>query len=378
MRIAIVASNWRPLTNDDKNIFAPGTIIVTLADGLVDNGHEVTLFAPVGTKTKAKLISEGLNAASEDYYDLWQEDPASFYHVQLQYELNLISKAFEMAQNNEFDVIQIHKTNIEIYFSNFAKCPVVVSAHSSYNEGMTKHFSAADEARLKKYEKSCFYTAPSEFIKNQVDFKHIKVVNHGLDEQTFKFAPDGGKNMLYTGRLIARKGVDLAIDVALLANKKLDVIGDIRPTQIHQDFWLQLKDKISSNNEIIEYIGCKSYEEMPVYFQNAKLLVYPIRQPETFGLVLIEAMACGTPIVAFNIGPVKEIVQDGVTGFLCEPGDTKKMAELVNKIYNMPEAEYRQMRKNCRAIVEAKFTNEKMVQAYEDYFKYAIEEYSSN
>ena len=378
MRIAIIASNWRPITADEKNIFAPGIIITTLADGLVEKGHKVTLFAPLGTKTKAKLVSLGLRAASDDHYDLWQKDPASFYHVQLQYELNLISEAFEMAQNNEFDVIQIHKTNIEIYFSNFVKCPVVVSAHNSYSEGMTKTFSVADELRTKKYQKNCFYTAPSKFIKAQVSFKHIEVINHGVDDTIFKFDPKGGENILFAGRLISRKGVDLAVEVALRANQPIDLIGDIRPIQVHQDFWLKVKEKVSANNKSVKYLGFKSSAQMPEYFQKSKLLIYPVRQPETFGLVLIEAMACGTPVVAFDLGPVKEIVQDGVTGFLCKPGDTKKMAELVNKIYDMPKAEYEKMRKNCRALVEEKFTNKKMVDSYEAFFNQAIKEYKAS
>jgi len=377
MKIGIVASNWRPLKGDDKNVFAPGIIITALADGLVDRGHEVTLFAPCGTETKAKLVSENLNAASEDYYDLWMQDPATFWHIQLQYELMLVSKAFEMAKSGEFDILQIHKTNIEIYFSNLVDCPVVVSAHTAYNEGMTHLFTLADEARLNKYRDNCFYTTPSSYIKNLVDLKHIEVIPHGIDLDQFKFDAEGSDDLIFTGRMIERKGADVAVDVATATHKKLKMIGDIRPTDTHQKFWAALKTKIDKNLDI-EYLGFKTYFQMPDIYAKAKALVYPVSLPETFGLVLIEAMACGTPIIAYDLGPVREIVEDGVTGFICSPGDTEAMKIAINKIYDMSKEEYSAMRRACRDRVEKFYTTQKMTDGYEKLFEKAIHEYRKN
>lgn len=374
MRIGIVASNWRPLKGDDKNVYAPGVIITTLADGLVDRGHKVTLFAPNGTKTKAKLISENLNAASEDYYDLWMNDPGTFWHIQLQYELMLVSKAFEMAKSGLFDVLQIHKTNIEIYFSNLVDCPVVVSAHSAYHEGMTQFFSPADEKRLEKYQDTCFYTSPSNFIKDCVKFKNIEVIPHGVDLELFKFDSTGGEELLFTGRIVERKGADVAVDVSLATKKPLKMVGDLRPTKTHREFWKTLKKRIGENEDI-EYLGFKTYFQMPAIYAKAKALIYPVILPETFGLVLIEAMACGTPVIAFDKGPVKEIVEDGVTGFVCPSGNNKAMEEAISKIYNMNEKDYLAMRQACRKRVEENYNVNKMIDGYECVFEKAIDAY---
>ncbi|MGB2762611.1 MAG: glycosyltransferase, partial [Minisyncoccales bacterium] len=102
----------------------------------------------------------------------------------------------------------------------------------------------------------------------------------------------------------------------------------------------------------------------------AKLLLLPIQWEEPFGLVMIEAMACGTPVIAFRRGSVPEIIKDGVTGFICKPNDLNLMIKTVKKIYQMPEAEYKKMRHNCRRHVEKNFSVEKMVDNYEKvYYK---------
>lgn len=375
MKIAIVASNWWPIPGGVNNIFAPGVIILSLADNLVERGHDVTLFAPKDTQTKAKLISENLNSAYDDYQSEWREDFASYMQIEQQYEMVLLSKAFEMAKENQFDLIHVHKTNLEIYFSQLISCPMLVTSHNSYlNPPMGSIFSQADEIRLKKYKNNCYYAALSNFMKKEADLNFVDVIYHGIDLIKYPFNQEGGKSLLYVGRMVKRKGPDSAIKIADALLKPLKLIGDIRPSKINQAYWQEI-EKAINNSANSEYLGFRPHNQMSFFYQQSKILLFPIREPESFGLTLIEAMACGTPVVAFDQGPVKEIVQDGITGFVCPADDIGGMVKAVKKIYEMSDNEYQKMRHNCRKHVEENFTVKKMVDGYEKVYGKVIEDW---
>lgn len=374
MKIAMIASNWRDIPGDKNNIFAPGIIILSLADALVDRGHEVTLFAPKNTITKAKLISEDLNSSYHDFPALWKDEQEVYLQVQLQYEMVLLSKAFEMANNGEFDLVHVHKTSLEIYFSQLIPCPMVVTSHLSYLESSGKLPTDADKIRLKKYKDTCYYTALSNFVKNQVDLNFIDTVYNGLDLKNYPFDKYGGEDLLFVGRMIERKGPDTAVKIANDLRKKLKLIGDIRPSKVNRAYWEGLESEIKRTS-YCEYLGFLNYKTMYPYYQKAKVLLFPIREPESFGMAIIEAMACGTPVVAFDLGPASEIIKDGETGFVCPLNDVEAMAQAVNKIYSMSEEEYQQMRKNCRRHVENKFTVNHMVEGYEKVYEQVIKDW---
>lgn len=374
MKIAMIASNWRDISSDTNNIYAPGIIILSLVDLLVERGHDVTLFAPKNTKTKAKLISEGLNSSYHDFRSLWDKDQEVYLQIQLQYEMVLLSKAFEMANNGEFDLVHVHKTLLEVYFSKLIPCPMVVTSHLPYLESLGKLSTDADKIRLKKYKNICYYTALSDFVKNQVDLNFVSTIYNGLDLKNYPFDQSGGDHLLFVGRMIERKGPDVAVKLADDLKKKLKLIGDIRPSKINRTYWTALESEIKRTS-YCEYLGFINYKKMYQYYQKAKVLLFPIREPESFGMAIIEAMACGTPVIAFDLGPVSEIIENGKTGFICPPNDINAMANAVKKIYAMDEKEYQQMRKNCRSRVENKFTTYHMADGYEKVYHKVIEDY---
>lgn len=376
MKIGIIASNWRPVPGGEKNIFAPGLIIKSIADGLVDLGHDVTLFAPEGTVTRAKLMSEGLKSAFEDYHNEWQNDLATFLQIEQEYEMVLLSKAFEMANDSKFDIIHVHKTNIEPFFANFINCPMVITSHNSYLKAKAPIFSKADTIRLKKYKNNCYYTALSKFIQNEVDLNFVGVVHNGISLGKYPFSKNGGNDLLYVGRMIESKGPDLAIEIAKKTKKDIKLLGDIRAGKQNQIFWEKLKEKIDES-KVIDYVGFVSYEKVSKYYQDAKILVVSIREPESFGLTMVESMACGTPVIAFDVGGVREIIKDGDTGYICPSGDVEAMVRAVEKIYQMSEDEYQNMRRVCRKHVEENFSSKKMVSGYEKVYKKVLEDWEN-
>ena len=374
MKIALVASNWRPISSAEKNVFAPGLIILELADRLVERGHEVTLFAPKNTITRAKLISEGLNSVYEDYLDLLYSDLPTFLKIEQQYEMVLLSKAFEMAQQKDFDVVHVHKTNIEPYFSNLINCPMVITSHNSYLIGKSSVLSPADKIRLKKYGQSCYYTALSKFIAGEVPLNFLGIVGNGIDLDQYKFDSKGNETMLFVGRLIQSKGPDVAVKLAEELKKPIQVVGDIRAGKDDKTFGGKLVEKINQS-KFAKYQGFIPHSEISSVFSNAKLLLFPISEPEGFGLTIIESMACGTPVVAYNLGAVSEIIEDGKNGFLCPPGDYDSLIKAAEKIYNLSDEAYKQMRLACRKKVSEKYTLDLMVSGYEEIYKKAVQEW---
>jgi len=119
----------------------------------------------------------------------------------------------------------------------------------------------------------------------------------------------------------------------------------------------------------IKFIGEIGLKEKDEFLRNAKGLLVPLQWEEPFGLFMTEAMACGTPVIAFNRGSVPEIIKDGKTGFICKPNDLNSMAKAIKRVYQMPEKDYLKMRRLCRQHVEKNFTAERMVSEYEKVYE---------
>jgi len=187
--------------------------------------------------------------------------------------------------------------------------------------------------------------------------------------------------MVMAGRFKKEKGFEEAIAVSERMQKKLLLSGDIRISQ-KEYFNNMILPLIEKSNNLVHFLEFVNHSMIDAFFRKGKLFLFPIRWEEPFGLVMIESMATGTPVVAYARGSVPEIIKDGETGFIVNPSDddvrgswiVKKtgiegLCEAVEKIYSMPESEYKQMRKNCREHVEKNFTVEKMVDNYEKMYQ---------
>lgn len=355
MKILILASNWRIVSPDCST--APERIASILADNLVKRGNEVTLAASGNSVTEAKLFSVTQKSSFED------ENIGRGGHVD--YEFTLIKEAIEYANSNQFDIIHSQFDTRSAILSSCAKMPVIATLHSPIT----------DKTRplLEKYKKDQSYISISNSQRNGApDLNYFATIYHGIDLDKFTFGQGLGGYYLSIGRLIPDKGFHLAIEAANKASVKLHIIG--RP---HPDFGDYLEKEIRSHvGEDLSLREDVPFGEVPDEYSGAKAMLFPLQWEEPFGLTMIEAMACGTPVIAFNRGSVKEVVKDGVTGFVVE--DLDQMVDKIKEIESMPTAKLEEMRKNCREHVEENFTIAKMVDGYEAVYKKVIEDFRNN
>lgn len=289
-------------------------------------------------------------------------------------DLALISKAFSMQK--KFDLYHVNFAGVELIlpFARFVKKPIIITLHGNINERFhSLYFSLFNNLP------HVYFVPISNYQKKFLpSLNFTKTIYHGINTNKYKLNPNGGKYILWTGRAVPEKG----LDILLLIAKKLKRPARVFPI-IKEEYLEWLHEEIIKKRDLISLI-VKVYIDFNVAranliteYQNSKLFLFPLRWEEPFGLTLIESMACGTPVVAYARGSVSEIVKDGETGFIVNPSDSdirgnwiiKKtgidgLCEAVEKIYSMPEEEYKKMRFACRTHVENHFTVERMVDDY--------------
>lgn len=368
MRIAVLASNFIKIPPTPQDVptgysGAPEEIVHRITEGLVKIGHEVTLFASGDSKTSAHLISVTPRASAKD------PDIGIGRHEG--YEYTLISRAYQLVKEGKFDIIHSHFDTKTAYFAPLAFIPTISTMHSPLDRisNILKHF-----------KKTQYYVSISDAQRRAIpDLNYIATIYHGLDISIYPYEGGGGDNMVFVGRILPEKGVHLAIKVSKELDKHLEILGWAAKQSMNY-----YKEKIKpyvDGKKIVNH-GFLTRKSLKQHLKKARLLIFPIQWEEPFGLVMIEAMACGTPVVAYARGSVSEVVKDGVTGFIVNSSSGDKrgdfvvkktgiegLCEAVEKIYSMPEEEYKKMRVACRKHVEEKFTVEKMVTGYEEVYK---------
>lgn len=369
MKIGIIAPIHTPVLSD-----YPGGIEVfnyNISDELSKRGHDVTLFASGDSRTKAKL--EEICPKSLFNIGLDPNNPAQMRRI-IYYETNYFIKLFEKIKKMDFDIIHHNHTMIlPVYLTHLFKISQVLTLHLASPEvamskGLKMIFPGQQEISVVSIS-----LKQREFVP-EINF--IENIYNGIDLTKFSFKENPTENyMAWMGRFVVNKGPEEAAQVAYSANKKLKMAGKIDIGQ-DKEYFESIKRKYFRNGQI-EFIGPLKEKERNTFLQNAKVFLMPIQWEEPFGLVMIEAMACGTPVVAFNRGSVSEIIEDGVTGFICPPNDIEAMVKAVKKIYAMPEEKYQAMRRACRKHVEENFTVEKMVDNYEKVYEKVLADWSN-
>lgn len=373
MRIAVVCSNWVKIGPDSKK----GTEIWVYhyLKGLKKYYPEieVVVFASGDSDVSYPLISIEKKAISQ------QEDEIK--KNQKLFELALISKAFEMEKNFDLYHINIGGGESVLPFSSFIKKPILITPHAFFTSfWQKKYFSLFPKKR------NVFYNALSNYQKNTLPFLNfISTIYHGVDEEKYFFSSEALDYIFFAGRAIPDKGVDLAFEVANLTGRS--VLFNLLRRESFKEWLNELILKNKNNKKIKVYFEKEKKEDLIPFYQKAKLFLFPIRNEEPFGMVMIEAMACGTPVVAFARGSVPEVIKDGETGFIVNPSDDdirgnwiiKKtgiegLCEAVERIYSMPKDQYLKMRRNCRNHVEKKFTLKRMVDEYVEVYRQILKQ----
>lgn len=359
MKIALVNPHifmWDKILRD--SIFAPGKLSIDLANGLVDRGHDVTLFTTGPIKTRAKVepvnlsgINSELKKRDQSLIELIKEDLPTFNKLFKIIEYEILSKSFSKA--NKFDLIHVFITNGPegpIFSKQIKKTPVIFTLHDPFKF----NFPNQEVFDLIKNVK---FTAMSNNQKSHVSgLNVIETIYHGIDIKKFKFNNNPKKYFLSYGRIIEPKGVHHAINACLKTGNKLKISGLHYEGHGGDNYWSTKIKKFVDDKQIFFEGFIKKQKRKNELLGNAEALLFPIEWEEPFGLVIIEANACGTPVIAFNQGSVPEIVKDGINGFIVE--NESEMMEAMKKIHQIN-------RKECREYVKENFSLERMIDGYE-------------
>jgi len=354
----MVAQTDKPIPSPKDAIFAPGVLFYSVANGLANRGHEVIVYA---TKDSDKCGSrlEDLGVYSSHHQKLLTN--AERMQRTGQTELFFISSAVEEFNTGKYDLIHFDGPGRASYFANFVDGPVTCIEHGAPDDQHDLKYDI-DKVRQKKYFNNLNYIAISNRQRQLGSefFNYKAVIYHGIDLKNFEFNPAPNDDLLFIGRIIEEKGVDIAIDVALESGRKLKIFGD----NYGDKYWNKtILPKIDNKN-----ITCSDhlpYDQVGRAYGQSRAMLMPIRWDEPFGMTVIESMACGTPVIAYDRGSMSELIVDGVTGFIIKHGDTKGLLSAINNIDKID-------RKKCRDHVVKKFSLDRMVDEYEEFFKMII------
>jgi glycosyltransferase involved in cell wall biosynthesis len=302
-----------------------------LTERLVEMGVEVTLFAPSGSLTGAHLVEtvEGPLASHPD------ADP------RLHEELHL-AMVMEAARDHRLDLIHSHLHVHALVYSRLIPCPMVTTLHGV-------GWNRAHHTLLQRYRDQPFVSLSDAERGFLPELNYVATIPNGIHLPDFPPGGGGGGYLAFVGRMAPEKAPDLAIETAGAAGIPLRLAGPIEDR--HRAFFEQL-DMRSGD---VEYLGPLRRDDVAKLLGDAVGLLMPLRWDEPFGLVVVESLATGTPVVAWRRGAMVEIVEDGVTGFVVD--DPSSAVGAIGKIGSLS-------REECRAEAERRFSDTRMALDY--------------
>lgn len=340
MKIAQLVYNFHAVLPDSSN--AIYSTVSGLTDGLVDKGNEVSLFAAENSVTRSRLQSVIGNTS---HLEMSNEMRKYYYHL-------LISECYRQAA--DFDIIHSHFSLLASFYAPLVTAPTVMSLHSPIDPAISE---------LLLRFKNNYYISFSLAQRRQLpQLNWVGNIYHGIDTEKFAFNPLPHDYFLYVGRITEDKGVHLAIEAAREAGVPLVIAGK---SYSEDSYWHTHIEKWI-DGKMVKYVGIANFEDKIMLYQNAKALLFPTQRPEPFGMVMIEAMSCGTPIIGWNNGSVPEVVQHKESGFI-----VNSVAEMVQAIKSIDTISRAATRKRAERL----FSIEKMVSGYEKVYARVIEEH---
>ena len=337
MRIAIVAPPWIPTPPPAYG--GTEAVLDVLATGLVQAGHEVMLFATGNSTCKVPIayrFDTSLGVGRDD------ATLTELLHVVSAYE-----------QVKGYDIVHDHTLLGPAYSGGYPHLPVVTTNHIPFSGG------------IEEYYRSLSGRIPIIAISNAQaqaarDIPIAAVIHHGIDVDEFPIGEGDGGYALFLGRMNPDKGVHTAIEVARAAGVELKIAAKCRE-RAEKAYFSEVIEPMLGHG--VEYLGEVGNDEKLGLLARAACLLNPIAWPEPFGMVMLEALACGTPVVATHAGAAPEIVDDGVTGYLADsPLDLAKAVELASRLD----------RSKCRVSVKERFSKEIMVQKHLDVYRQVL------
>jgi glycosyltransferase involved in cell wall biosynthesis len=339
MKVAILSPvTWR---TPPRNYGPWEQVASVLTEALVKEGIEVTLFATGDSITSASLDSV-IDKPTGEY-------PADAKVAECLHIANLMEKA------GSFDIIHNNFDFLPLTYSKLINTPVITTIHGFSSELIVPVY--------KKYNDHSYYVSISNSDRHP-GLNYLDTVYNGLDEQQFSFGMGTGDYLLYFGRIHPDKGTYEAIQIATQSRKKLVICGLIQDRQYFNEKVQPFIDATS-----VVYVGNAGPHQRNELLGNASALLHPISFEEPFGLSVAEAMMCGTPVIAFNRGAMKELILNLKTGFLVD--DIKEAINAVGRIKNID-------RNTCRQHALQKFGSREMALHYIDLYHKIMENAGAN
>lgn len=346
MRIALVS----PMMVEVPPRTYGGTqlMVYELAMGLAEKGHHVSVFCSAGSRIRHENIRV---VHSSPYPTMSRPGENRFWEARQMLDL--------LSCQNDFDIIHFfyepiifdfemggHGVNLLTMF----RVPVISSFRNLTEIPEHIAYYRKNKRALNKIHKVFNSKKQRSFLSF---LSRSEVIYNGLDLSRYEFGPEAGDYLFFLGRIIDGKGIIEAIKAAKKSGEKLIIAAKICDGD--RDFYEKSVRPLIDGRQI-RYVGEVGFRQKISYLKRAKALLFPIKWEEPFGNVVAEALACGTPVIAFCRGAMPEIIKDGYNGFLCD-----KIDDLVAAIGRIGEIK----RKNCRMSVEKNFSKERMVDSYE-------------
>jgi glycosyltransferase involved in cell wall biosynthesis len=331
MRIAIVSTPFVAVPPRDYG----GTelVVYELVQGLTERGHDVTLFATGDSRTSAEQRA---------LYDLarWPPDPFT--------DLNQVSWALQQVVEGRFDVVHVNSPAALAFSRLLPGLPLVYTLHHGRDDRLSEYYLNFPEVH--------FVAISADQRRREVPLPRCDVIHHGLHPARFQCRERPGPALAFVGRLSREKGPHTAIDVAARAGLRIQIAG--RPHPPDREFAArELERRLALRH--VSYLGVIGLRTKVPLLRDARALLAPIEWEEPFGLILIEAMLSGCPVVAFPRGSVPELVDPGVTGYVVDSAD--EMVEVVRP--GGPLDRFDRLR--CRRRASQRFSRARLVRDHE-------------
>jgi glycosyltransferase involved in cell wall biosynthesis len=338
LRIALLSPPWLPVP--PTHYGGIEQIVFLLAEGLVDAGHDVTLFATAGSRSRARLTSTPA-----------VPPPLVGYFLP---ELDHVLRCYERAR--EFDVVNDHCGPSAAVLGGLLQTPVVHTVHWPL-DGMA---GAVYERVARLSPNVRFVSISASQRRSKPHLPWVATCTNALDPSRYPFNPRRGEYLAFVGRMTPEKGCHRAIDVAREAGLPLKIAAKKREPPEQKYFREHVEPHLDGR---IEYVGEVDHDAKVKLFHGARATLFPIEWEEPFGLVAIESLACGTPVVATRRGAAPEVVEHGRTGIVVD--DYRAMTAALSACDRIDSRE-------CRRAVDERFSARRMVRDYEEAYRRAL------
>ena len=331
MRIAQVA----PLYESVPPKYYGGTerVVSYLTEELVRQGHEVTLFASGDSETKARLVALSRRSLRLDKHCI----------DQMAHHIVMLERVFQQA--SEFDIVHFHVDYLHFSMSRRQRITHVTTLHG--------RLDIPDLFPLYREFRDMPVISISNVQRQPLPWANWQAtVYHGLPADLYRFRAQPGSYLAFLGRISPEKRVDRAIEIAKRVQIPLKIAAKV--DRVDKKYFKNTIEPLLCDS-LVEVVGEIGDREKDEFLGNAYALLLPIDWPEPFGLVMIEAMACGTPVIAYRGGAVPEIMEEGRTGFIVE-----ELEDAVEAARRIPKLS----RKCCREVFDQRFTATRMANDY--------------